>query len=258
MEYIPPPSLPLATGTIMVRKKLRPAELIKQELESEDEERGRDAEVDDGQGEGLRGRGAERRKILQDKGEGCVSLPTPRYTFISLYEERMLLHKLEACPQALAITPQAKRLHRMLLVRQAKRERGLPLLDVDQAVSATLSLVGGVYGAQGGLASHRTSGEEKYRTTSQDLRILDRFQVRTTYVFVYHSYQPRSLEFNMTCVVVAQSSVSVRKGFYQTTVSFWHRLMGSDAYLDQNIKSPYTSRVLKPYIRYTRSEIFYI
>lgn len=182
MEYIPPPSMPLATGTIMVRKKLRPAELIKQELESEDEERGRDGEEDEGQDEGLlstsRGRGAERRKILQDKGEGCASLPTPRYTFISLYEERMLLHKLEACPQALAVTPQSKRLHRKLLVRQAKRERGLPLLDVDQAVSATLSLVGGVYGAQGGLASHRTGGEEKYRTTSQDLRILDRFQVK--------------------------------------------------------------------------------
>ncbi|KAA0712325.1 Cysteine-rich protein 2-binding protein [Triplophysa tibetana] len=224
MEYIPPPSMPLATGTIMVRKKLRPAELIKQELESDDEERGRDAEEDEGQDEGLlatRGRGAERRKILQDKGEGCVSMPTPHYTFISLYEERMLLHKLEACPQALAVTPQAKRLHRKLLVRQAKRERGLPLLDVDQAVSATLSLVGGVYGAQGGLASLRTSGGEKYRTTSQDLRILDRFQ----------------------------SSVSVRKGFYQTTVSFCHRLMGSDVFMDQNIKSPYTSRILKPYIR---------
>uniref|UniRef100_A0A8C1TH70 Cysteine-rich protein 2-binding protein n=1 Tax=Cyprinus carpio TaxID=7962 RepID=A0A8C1TH70_CYPCA len=202
MEYIPPPSMPLATGTIMVRKKIRPAELIKQELESEDEERGRDGEEDEGQ------------------DEGCVSLPTPRYTFISLYEERMLLHRLEACPQALAVTPQAKRLHRKLLVRQAKRERGLPLLDVDQAVSATLSLVGGVYGAQGGLASHRRSEEEKYRTTSKDLRILDRFQVMT-----------------------------VRKGFYQHTVSFWHRLMGSDACMDQTIKSPYTSRVLKPYIR---------
>ncbi|XP_065115656.1 cysteine-rich protein 2-binding protein [Paramisgurnus dabryanus] len=225
MEYIPPPSMPLATGTIMVRKKLRPAELIKQELESEDEERGRDPEDDEGQDEGLlaagRGRGAERRKILQDRADGCVSLPTPRYTFMSLYEERMLLHKLEACPQALAVTPQAKRLHRKLLVRQAKRERGLPLLDVDQVVSATLSLVGGVYGAQGGMASHRMSGDEKYRTTSQDLRILDRFQ----------------------------SSASLRKGFTQTTVSFWHRLMGSDACLDQSIKSPYTSRVLKPYIR---------
>ncbi|XP_051551111.1 cysteine-rich protein 2-binding protein-like isoform X2 [Myxocyprinus asiaticus] len=216
MEYIPPPSMRLATGTIMVRRKLCLAELIKQEIESEDEERARDSLLPT-----ERGRVVERRKVLQDKGEGCMSLLNPRYTFISLYEERMLLHNLEACPQALAITPQAKRLHRKLLVRQAKRERGLPLLNVDQAVSATLSLVGGVYGAQGGLASQRTSGEEKYRKTSQDLCVLDRFQ----------------------------STVSVWKGFFQPTVSFWHRLMGSDACMDQSIKSPYTSRVLKLYIR---------
>ncbi len=192
MEYIPPPSMPLATGTIMVRKKIRPAELIKQELESDDEERGRDGEEDEGQNEGLllagQGRGIERRKVLQDKDEGCVSLPVPRCTFISLYEERLLLHRLETCPQALAVTPQAKRLHRKLLVRQAKRERGLPLLDLDQAVSATLSLVGGVYGAQGGLASHRMSREEKYRTTSQDLRILDRFQVSQKKTCSYSMY----------------------------------------------------------------------
>ncbi len=184
--------MPLATGTIMLRKKIRPAELIKQELESEDEERGRDREEDEGHDEGLlsagSGRGIERRKVLQDKGDGCVSLPVPRYTFISLYEERLLLHRLETCPQALAVTAQAKRLHRKLLVRQAKRERGLPLLDVDQAVSATLSLVGGMYGAQGGLASHRTSREEKYRTTSQDLRILDRFQVSQKKICSYSMY----------------------------------------------------------------------
>lgn len=255
MEYIPPPSMPLATGTIMVRKKIRPAELIKQELESEDEERGRDGEEDEGQDEGLlpagRGRGIERRKVLQEKGEGCVSLPTPRYTFISLYEERMLLHRLEACPQALAVTPQAKRLHRKLLVRQAKRERGLPLLDVDQAVSATLSLVGGVYGAQGGLASHRTSGEEKYRTTSQDLRILDRFQVSQKNTCIVCIVTSIEACLKSVCCFVPQSTVTVRKGFYQPTVSFWHRLMGSDACMDQTIKSPYTSRVLKPYIRYT-------
>lgn len=86
----------------------------------------------------------------------------------------MLLRRLEACPQALAVTPQANRLRRKLLVRQAKRERGLPLLDADQAVSAALSLVGGVYGAQ--VSTLSEAG--KYRMNSQDLRILDRFQVR--------------------------------------------------------------------------------
>ncbi|KAG5277952.1 hypothetical protein AALO_G00093210 [Alosa alosa] len=62
----------------------------------------------------------------------------------------------------------------------------------------------------------------KYRTNSQDTRILDRFQ----------------------------TAASGRKGFQQHSVSFWHRLMGSDiSALEQGIKSPYTSRVLKPFIR---------
>ncbi|XP_030627076.1 cysteine-rich protein 2-binding protein [Chanos chanos] len=233
IEYIPPPSMPLATGALIMRKKLRLTEHIKQEMESEDEDAGvRDGEEDEdeagpqGQDEGSavmsRGRGGERKKGLQEKGEASSAVSAPQYSFLSLYEERVLLRRLEACPQALAVTPQAKRLHRKLLVRQAKRERGLPLLDLDQAVSATLSLVGGVYGAQEvGLASLGGPGAGKYRTTSQDMRILDRFQ----------------------------TAVSTRKGYYQPTVSFWHRLMGSDAYLDQGIKSPYTSRILKPFIR---------
>uniref|UniRef100_A0A673YUX4 Cysteine-rich protein 2-binding protein n=1 Tax=Salmo trutta TaxID=8032 RepID=A0A673YUX4_SALTR len=215
IEYIPSPSMSLGTGALVVRKKLRPGVAgahIKQEAESDDEEgRGRDDEDDE-----------RRRGALTEKGKG--SPPTePRFAHLSLYEERVLLRRLEACPQALAVTAQAKRLHRKLLVRKAKRQRGLPLLDIDQAVSATLSLVGGLYGAQeGGQGRYEGSGAGKYRTTSQDLRILDRFQVHLH----YH-----------------------KRGYHQPTVSFWHRLMGSDASVDQGIKSPYTSRTLKPFIR---------
>ncbi|XP_066511085.1 cysteine-rich protein 2-binding protein-like [Hoplias malabaricus] len=218
IEYIPPPNVPLAAGALFVRKKpQRPADLIKQEPESEDEERGLDAEDEDTQNECLRSRAPtdseqKKEKALEKMESG------PRYVLLGLYEERMLLRRLESCPQALAVTPQAKRLRRKLLLRQAKRERGLPLLDVDQAVSAALSLVGGVYGAQAGVAIREA---RKYRTTGQDLRILDRFQI----------------------------PASCTKGFYQSGVSFWHRLMGSDACIDQGIKSPYTSRTLKPYIR---------
>ncbi|KAG9335850.1 hypothetical protein JZ751_003607 [Albula glossodonta] len=227
MEYIPPPSMPLATGALIVRKKLRAAEHIKQEVESEGEERGGGEEEGAGRGpeEGVsaggRGRG-ERKKAGQEKGE-CSGPPCgPRYAPLSLYEERLLLRRLEACPQALAVSPQAKRLHRKLLVRQAKRERGLPLLDLDQAVSAALSLVGGVYGAQeGGFIRQGNPTPETYRTTSQDLRILDRFQ----------------------------TTMSSWKGVQQPSTSFWHRLMGSDASMDQGVRSPYTSRILKPFIR---------
>lgn len=158
IEYAPPPRG--TTGTVFIRKK---QEVIKQEPESEDD-------AEDGRDEGRKEKG-ERRKG-EHKGEVGPS-PTPRYTPLSLYEERMLLRRLEACPQALAVTPQASRLRRKLLVRQAKRERGLPLLDVDQAVSAALSLVGGVYGAHVSTVSETG----KYRMNSQDLRILDRFQV---------------------------------------------------------------------------------
>lgn len=183
----------LGTGALVVRKKLRPGVAgahIKQEAESDEEGRGRDDEDDErrGHGEGqsnvargARGGGERRRGALTEKGKG--SPPSePRFAHLSLYEERVLLRRLEACPQALAVTAQAKRLHRKLLVRKAKRQRGLPLLDIDQAVSATLSLVGGLYGAQeGGQGRYEGSGAGKYRTTSQDLRILDRFQVHLHY-----------------------------------------------------------------------------
>ncbi|KAM9856419.1 cysteine-rich protein 2-binding protein [Aulostomus maculatus] len=220
MEYIPPPS-----ANLIGRKKLRPAPPhIKREADSEDDEgRERDGDFEEpmGQSEGpsLSTGGPERRRIRSEKPDDLQQ--SPRYLSLSLYEERMLRRRLDACPLALAVTPQAKRLHRKLLVRQAKRQRGLPLLDIDRAVSATLSLVGGIYGAQeaGPLVGGGLSG--KYCTNSQELRILDRFQMK----------------------------LSSRRDIQQQPVSFWYRLMGTDASLDQSIKSPYTSRVLKPFIR---------
>ncbi|XP_068455630.1 cysteine-rich protein 2-binding protein [Clinocottus analis] len=219
MEYVPPPR-----AGLVARKKLRPAPPhIKREADSDDEEeleRGGVFEEPTGHGGGgppPPGVGAERRRITHpEKADGSGS-QTPRFTFLSLYEERVLLRRLDACALALAVTPQAKRLHRKLLVRQAKRQRGLPLLDVDGSVSATLGLVGGVYGAQQAAGAPL----QGYRTASQELRILDRFQ----------------------------TNLSSKRGFQQHSVSFWRRLMGAESGADQSIKSPYTSRVLKPFIR---------
>ena len=136
----------------------------------------------------------ERRRIPHpEKADAAAGASqTPRFAPLSLYAERMLLRRLDACPLALAVTPHAKRFHRKLLVRQAKRQRGLPLLDLDRAVSATLSLVGGIYGAQGAGTLTR-----KYCTNSQELRILDRFQVRSTYL-----QRPYSAHFQVhTCIL---------------------------------------------------------
>ncbi|XP_058496841.1 cysteine-rich protein 2-binding protein [Solea solea] len=230
MEYIPPPCT-----SLVARKKLRPPPAhIKREAESEDEEgheREDDFEEPGGRNKGVSlstgacpvtGAPERRRMTHQEKaGAGTGVSHNTRHGPLTLYEEKMLLRRLDACPLALAVTSQAKRLHRKLLVRQAKRQRGLPLLDIDRAVSATLSLVGGIYGAQeaGTMMGGGIIG--KYCTNSQELRILDRFQTK----------------------------VSARRGLQQQSVSFWHRLMGAQGSLDQSIKSPYTSRILKPYIR---------
>ncbi|XP_031592513.1 cysteine-rich protein 2-binding protein [Oreochromis aureus] len=227
-EYIPPASANLGT-----RKKLRPPPPhIKREAESEEDE-GREREGDFeepvGQSEdapvstGGGGGGPERRRTThpENTDSAAGNAQSPRYATLSLYEERMLLRRLDACPLALAVTPQAKRLHRKLLVRQAKRQRRLPLLDIDRVVSATLSLVGGIYGAQEAGSQIGGGVKGKYCTSSQELRILDRFQ----------------------------TGVSGRRGVQQPSVSFWHRLMGAEGSLEQTIRSPYTSRLLKPYIR---------
>jgi hypothetical protein len=75
------------------------------------------------------------------------------------------------------MTPEARRLKRKLIVRQAKRDRGLPLFDLDEVVNAALLLVDGLYGAKEAGVSRLPAGQATYRTTCQDFRILDRYQV---------------------------------------------------------------------------------
>ncbi|KAJ0051200.1 hypothetical protein NL108_015953 [Boleophthalmus pectinirostris] len=209
MEYVPPSS------ALIGRKKARPlaSAPIKREAESEDEDTppcANDAN--------------ERRKQTvrsEPAPPGGGASRGARCVAIGPYEERLLLRRLEACPLALAVTPSAKRLRRKLLVRQEKRSRGLPLLDVDRAANAALSLVGGVYSAQvGGVYSMHVGGAT-HRVTNGDARILDRFQ-------------------SVCCVPRPQTLASV---------SFFHRVMGSDSAHNQSVRSPYTARLLKPYIR---------
>jgi ribosomal protein S18 acetylase RimI-like enzyme len=120
------------------------------------------------------------------------------------------------------MTPEARRLKRKLIVRQAKRDRGLPLFDLDEVVNAALLLVDGLYGAKEAGVSRLPAGQATYRTTCQDFRILDRYQ----------------------------TALPSRKGFRHQTTKFLYRLVGSeDMAVDQSIVSPYTSRILKPYIR---------
>ncbi|XP_024415198.1 cysteine-rich protein 2-binding protein isoform X1 [Desmodus rotundus] len=222
MEYVPPPAGSAASGTVVGgRKKVRAPEQIKQEVESEEEKPDRmdiDSEDTDSN-TSLQTRAREKRKPQLEKDRKPKG---PKYTPVSIYEEKLLLKRLEACPSAVAMTPEARRLKRKLIIRQAKRERGLPLFDLDQVVNAALLLVDGIYGAKEGGVSSLPAAQATYRTTCQDFRILDRYQ----------------------------TALPSRKGFRHQTTKFLYRLVGSeDLAVDQSIVSPYTSRILKPYIR---------
>eukprot|EP00062_Callorhinchus_milii_P009713 gi/632953814/ref/XP_007892627.1/ PREDICTED: cysteine-rich protein 2-binding protein [Callorhinchus milii] len=232
IEYIPPPSVSLATGTIIVsRKKIKAPEQIKHEVEEEEEEEKEEEEEEEERTEKMevdepedaiempQVRVRERKKAQIEKE---AKAPALKYTVLSLYEEKLLLRRLEACPHAVALSPEAKRLRRKLLVRQAKRERGLPFFDLDQAVSAAVSLVGGLYGAREGNRVRIPVGLETFQTTRQDFQILDRYQIPLPNI----------------------------KGYQHETTRFMCRLTGSgDLFMNHSIISPYTSRVLKPYIR---------
>ncbi|KAM4693445.1 cysteine-rich protein 2-binding protein isoform 2-T2 [Discoglossus pictus] len=218
IEYIPPTSMSLSgLSTPIPRKKVKTSLQIKQEIESEEEktERVESECIEDSSFDG----GREKRRlppVEKDKSKGAP------YSSISLYEEKVLLRHLESCPNAVAVTPEARRLKRKLLVRQTKRERGLPLFDLDQVVNAALQLVGGVYGAREGSVSRPQLSGPAFQTTSQDYRILDRFQ----------------------------NLPPLTKGCRNSATRFLYRLGGSeDKEADLSIVSPYTSRVLKPYIR---------
>ncbi|XP_063299761.1 cysteine-rich protein 2-binding protein isoform X1 [Pelobates fuscus] len=216
IEYIPPQNVPPGGGTVG-RKKVKTSMQIKQEIESE-EERAERMECDLLDEPSIE-RGHDKRRPLPIEKENPKST---QYKTLSLYEEKLLLKRLEACPNAVAVTPEARRLRRKLLVRKAKRERGMPLFDLDQAVNAALLLVGGVYGAREGSVSRQLSSGPAFQTSSQDLRILDRFQ----------------------------NTLPSTKSFRQANTRFLYRLGASEAMeADLSIVSPYTARFLKPYIR---------
>lgn len=176
MEYLPPPSRGLLAG----RKVCVASSHVKREDSEDEEGRQREDTLEGpgGQGQGLAVSAGDaagpRRTAHADKesegGRGCGHM-----TLLSLYEEKLLLSRLDACPLALAVTPQARRLRGKLRLRQAKRQRGLPLLDLDRTVSTALSLVGGLAGVE---LQSGIMGKYCCSSSSKEPRILDRFQVR--------------------------------------------------------------------------------
>ncbi|XP_071850062.1 cysteine-rich protein 2-binding protein-like isoform X2 [Apostichopus japonicus] len=172
---------------------------------------------------GFKVKGRQTAERLMEK-----SVEKPKFLPMSVFEERQLLKLIQSCPEAVENDPVAKRFRRKLLVRQEKRERGLPLFDLDSAVQQILqkrcSITPYPYPQAGLPQSPVKYGRMKAASKGMgaDYRILDRFQVSS-----HALLSPK-----------------------RQTGSFRARLIGSAANTNfQKIVSPYTARILKPYIR---------
>lgn len=158
--------------------------------------------------------------------EDTISVPKLRE--MSLYEERELLKKLDSYGEILKEVPEAYRLRRKLIVRQKKRELNIPIVSFDSTVRRLVAQKQGIK-----LPEENMTSDVGYSVgivptvpntmfSSPHHRILDRFQTSGTIVDS-ENHQKRT---------------------------FRQKLIGSDENeTPQSITSPYTQRILKPYIR---------
>ena len=148
----------------------------------------------------------------------------------TLHEERELLGKLKSHRNILrnnpGNNPAARRLKRKLIIRQEKRQQGLPVFDIDAQINQVTGSKQDLYGMTN-VSKEQQRDIEKLNpnnlpVSKQSLDstcILDRY-----YQPGYNTHQ-------------------------QHGVSFLNRLVGTEDAQLKSIHSPYTSRSLKPFIR---------
>ncbi|XP_053395449.1 cysteine-rich protein 2-binding protein-like isoform X2 [Mercenaria mercenaria] len=174
------------------------------------------SEVEDSQLDGDTGEKHERRrkrKLETEEQPTAVVLPKCQYQLMSTFEERQLLKKLEAASETCRLPPHLNRLKRKLKVRQLKREHGVPQFDLDAEMNKL---------------SQRCFGLNMERLINNpgncyhgDMRILDKFQTNVS---------------NFSRAQLHQQP------------SFLNRLVGYEDDQLHTVCSPYTARILKPFI----------
>ncbi|GBM29230.1 Cysteine-rich protein 2-binding protein [Araneus ventricosus] len=187
---------------------------VKQEYESEDENSNSSKTV--GTTKKLHHPDTSRKRKAVTKEESPVKevvMPDPKFTLMSPYEEEQLLQKLENYPTAMKERPEIRRLYRKLKVRKLKRERKLPIFDIDVKMRSLRGMDPPDY------VEHENLPKPIAAAPSLKT-ILDRFQ---------------SSQFSVC-------------GKSQQHASFFCRLMGLEDEEQSSIVSPYTQRILKPFI----------
>ncbi|XP_067677238.1 cysteine-rich protein 2-binding protein-like [Haliotis asinina] len=163
----------------------------------------------------------KKRRLDGPEGEKPEEAPPPNFSPMSLYDEIQLLKKLNIVAEKMTLEPQLNRFRRKLVIRQLKRERGMPVFDIDlEMKKITQKDFRHMQDMDDGI-DQRSQMRSLMRSGGADLRILDRFQ----------------------CHPVRSKASS------QHFSSFMNRLVGTDDDQLPCITSPYTTRVLKPFIR---------
>ncbi|VDH93068.1 Hypothetical predicted protein [Mytilus galloprovincialis] len=191
-------------------------------VDSESESENSSADENESTVHSDRGKSTGKTKIeKENKTENKENIQEEKCTLMSLYEERQLLKKLNDASNTCQLPPEINRLRRKLIIRQLKRERGQPIFDIDMEMNKMARKCWGDSWIQEDVNRLNPHGLPTNRFLPGDIRILDRFQT------------------------VAFSS----KLLTQHKPSFLNRLVGTEDDQLQSIISPYTARILKPFIR---------
>ncbi|XP_073259585.1 cysteine-rich protein 2-binding protein-like [Porites lutea] len=156
---------------------------------------------------------------------------------VSEEKEKDLLLRLNSCPKAVHHDPVARRFRRKLMLRQLKRSKGLKLFDLDESVSEAIS------------------STVRYKLTPDGAVPIEN---RSTSSNVVEESRVKPLKLQASSVFTSsenvldrfQASPRMLPSSRPRTCSFLTRLIGGDNQtLYRPITSPYTSRILKPFIR---------
>ncbi|XP_068676703.1 cysteine-rich protein 2-binding protein-like isoform X2 [Montipora foliosa] len=186
------------------------------------------------------------KNLLSDTPQGKLKyrpvktasyLPQTSLVTVSEDKEKELLLRLNSCPRAVHHNPKARRFRRKLILRQIKRNKALSVFDLDKIVVKTITTT---------LRYHLTP-EEAVRIENPDIfsEIVDESQGQ-------HHKQKTTTAMKTTGNVLDRylASPQMLSSFHTRDCSFLTRLIGADSQtLHRPITSPYTSRILKPFIR---------
>nr|XP_058961076.1 cysteine-rich protein 2-binding protein-like [Pocillopora verrucosa] len=174
-----------------------------------------------------------------------TSLPQTIDSLVPVSEEREkeLLLKINSYPKAVYHDPVARRFRRKLILRQIKRSKGLKLFDLDKTVSDAVTST----------LRYQLTSDGFFPIENRDIvpSVTEDNSQRKLYKQRILK-KSNSSSFGTTENVLDRFLAAPRMlpGSRPRTCSFLTRLIGGDSQtLYRPITSPYTSRILKPFIR---------